>query len=345
MVMSGREEVAIAVQTAIGTPVNPGILVPVIPGTFKASENFEQVLDKGRRGPDVADFGAYQGVGQTEITWDGLVQQGDADEKAVIGYLLDNLLGTGALATQAQIDATGNYDHRLIVGTTKEYLTVEHDSGGVTGANDRRFSGFRVMQLAIKFDAGEGALTYTVSGISRSPTSETAQSPADDTGAPWMGWQGVVTFGDTGASFTRLISGEITLTRQSQPFWSAQASRDITDIYRGELEVTMSLVLDYSVVTDLTDFRNKDQSPLAVLFRVGTEDAASDRVFAIGTSLADLGDGPAELDNSNPNVRLGLVARFLYTTGNGPFSSSSNAATAQNGNVQVQIVQPIDGIY
>lgn len=343
MVMSGREIVGIAVQTAIGTPVNPTILVPVIPGTFRAAERNEQILDRGRRGLDAMDFRALQGVGISEITWEGEVQQGNATEKAVVGYLIDNLLG--ASSTSAQIDALTNYDHRLILGTTKEYLTIEHDSGGITGANDRRFSGCRVHEITFRWNAGEGSLRYRVTLVGREATAVTAQALTDHTGDPWMGWHGQVVF-DGNSSFARLISGEWTLTRGSpELFYATQNSQDVADIYLNPLEVTCSLILDFSIITDLTAFRSKNQAELSTLFRIGTMDSAAERTFAIGGVNVDLGDGPAELDNSGANVKLGLTARSLYTTSNGPFSSSSNAATAQNGPVQVQIVQNVSAAY
>lgn len=346
MVMSGIEQVAIAIQPTLGSPVNPNILVPVLPGTFRATENFEQILDRGRRGQDTMDYRALQGVGWSEITWEGEVAQGDSSNRAVVGYLIDNLMGRASTSTQ--IGATGNYDHRLKLGTTKAYLTVEHDSGGVAGANDRRFGSCRVKELSFRFNAGEGSLGYTVTLEGRSPSAVTAQTPVVPAqGDAWMGWQGQATFGSTGSSFTRLISGEWTLRRSLQRFVSAQNSRNVTDFYTGPLEVLCSMVLDYSIVTDLGNFRDKDQSELSVEFITplsGLTDT-NQRSFGIGGSLFDLGDGPAELDNSGEAVTLGLTARGLYTTSNGPFSSTGNAASAQNGPVELQIYQPISTHY
>tara|TARA_Y100000310_G_scaffold3579_1_gene4468 strand:+ start:2963 stop:4021 length:1059 start_codon:yes stop_codon:yes gene_type:complete len=352
MVMSGREVVGIAVQTAIGTPVNPTIMVPVMPGTFKANEIFEPVLDRGRRGIDAMDFGSQRGVGITEITWEGEVQQGNASEKAPIGYLLDNLLGASSTATQ--IGATVAYDHRLILGTTKEYLTVEHDSGGITGANDRRFSGFRPHEITVSWNAGEGSLKYSVTGRSRSATGVTAQTLTDNLGDPWMGWQGdgdgsdsAVVF-DGNTDFARLVSGEWRFSREVEPFYASSNSRDVSDIYLGPLEVTVDLVLDYSIVTDLAAFRADNQRELSTRWSVGVNDSNLNwRSFGIGAVVVTLSDAPAELDSSGQSVKLGLTGRCLYSTSNGPFSSESgtNAKTAQNGPVQVQIVQEGSAAY
>jgi hypothetical protein len=363
MALSGREIVAIAVQTAIGSPQAPTILIPVAPGTFRASETFAQILDTGRRGPDTMDFDAFQGVGVTEITWDGLVQQGDANDKAAIGYLIDNLFG--ANSTSAQVESTISYDHRLKLGTVKEYLTVEHTvlraaAGGPLGSSNRQFSGCRVTEMTIQWNGGDGPVTYSVTLRGRSPTAATTAvltanqlaSPSD----PWLGWQGQVIFSDNSAMssagipttpFGRVISGEWTLRRTPELFYSSQNSRDVTDIYLSPLEVTCSLVLDFSALADLTDFRNKDQSEFSVMFETPLSGVtnANRRRFGIGCILMDLGDGPADLDNSAANVTLGIVGRGLYSTAVGPFLTTGNAATSQNGPVEVQIVQEVSAAY
>lgn len=343
MTLASREVLGIAVQTLVGTAVAPTILIPPAPGTFRGNEQFEQILDRGRRGEDTMDYRAIQGVGRTEITWDGEVQIGaetNAEPKAQVGYLLDNLLGRSS--TSAQIDATGNYDHRLILGTTKAYLTLEHTL--LRDSNDRRFSACRVQEMVFRFNAGEGSLTYSATLTGQSPTAVTAQSVTATLGDVWRGWEGRITF-NGGTSFARLISAEFTLRRSVQLFYSSQNQQTFADLYLGPLEVLATMVLDFSVVTDLAAFRTKDQSTLAASFTKGTADAASERTFAIGGANFDLGDGPAELDNSNENVRFGVAARGLYTTANGPFTTSSNAATAQNGPIQIQIVQPIVAAY
>lgn len=341
MALSATEIVGIEVQPTLGTPVTPTILVPVLAGTFRVDEGFEQILDQGRRGPDALDFRAVQGVGLATITWEGLVNQGNVTEASVLGYLIDNLLG--ANSTSTQIVATGSYDHRLILGTTKEYLTLEHSSLG--GANDRRMEGCRVTEIRIRFNRGEGALSYTVTLQGRSPTSVTAAVLTDNSQTdPHRGWEGIVLV--DGASNTRLLSAEWILRRSAEAWYSGDNTQNFSELYLGPLEVVInSLVFDFNALTDLTAFRSKNQAELSTLFRTGTIDSSSERTFAIGSIVTDLGDGPAQLDNSNQNFRLGLTGRGLYTTSNGPFTSSGNAATAQNGPVQVQIVQPTVASY
>lgn len=340
MSLSGREVVGLAVQTVVGTPVTPNIMEPITSGTFSANEISEQILDQGRRGPDAMDFKAVEGVIITEISWDGIIRQGSGTvEASVIGTLFDNLLGGSSSVNQ--IDVTGVYDHRITLGTTKEYLTIEHTA--LRTSSDRQFSACRVTEITIQFNRGEGAVTYSVTLQGQSPLGVTAASLTDNSGAPHRGWEAVCLV--DGNANGRLLSGEWTLRRSATPFYSTGNSQDFTDLYLGPLEVTFSAILDYSAVTDLASFRAKSQAEFSTLFLVGTEDTASERTFAIGAIVADLGDGPAELDNSNDNIRLQLTGRALYTTSNGPFSSSGNAATAQNGPVQIQIVQPFITAY
>jgi hypothetical protein len=340
MTLSSRDEVTIGEQgTSLGAST-PDILIPVLPGTFRATEIDEQILDQGRRGPDALDFRALQGVGRSEITWEGNVQQGAGTDVALgkvgVGYLIENLFGGGA--TSVQIGSTGNYDHDLKLGTAKEYLTITHDTQ-LSGSNHRQFIDCRVQELQLRWNAGEGFLTYRVTLTGQQPTLVAGPSVTDQALDPWMGWHAQVTFSGSG-SFARMISSEWTLRRTINPFYSGQNSQNFTDIYAGPLEVTCSMVFDYSVDTDMALFRSKNQAALANVFTIGTANMASERTFSIGSVVMDLGDGPAELDNSGENVTLGLVGRGLYSTSNGPMTGS-----AQNGPVEVRITQPIVSAY
>lgn len=333
MTLSGREVLGFAVQTEVGTPVDPTLSFIPEPGTFRATTISERLLDRGRRGRDSMDFRSVEGVGRTELTWQGLVREGNATQKAEIGFLIDNLLG--ASSTAIQIVATGNYDHRLILGTTKEYLTIEQTL--LRDSNDRQFEACRVSEIVISYNAGEGSVGYTVTLEGRKETLVTAQTITDPAQDAHRGWQAQAVI--AGSANTRLISAEFTLRRAAERHFGSNDSQDFADLYLGPLEATVSMVFDYTVPTDLDAFKAVTQAEVSVLFRTGTLDTASERTFGIGGVVCDLGDGPAELDNSNPNVRLGLTGRFLDSSSNGPFTSNGNAATAQNGPVQIQIVQ------
>lgn len=345
MTLSSLEVVGFQKQTALGSGIDPVFLEAVTPGTFRASEEYEQLIDNGRRGVDAMDFRALQGVAITNITWDGLIRHGDNTQKSLIGYLLANLLGTGSLASATQIAVTGNYDHRLILGTTKEYFTIEHKA--LASSSDRRFVDCRVTEITIQFNRGEDFVTYTVTLQGKETTLVTVQSLTDNLLDPHRGWEGVAV---VNAANTRLLSGEWTLRRSATPFYSAANSQDFQDLYLGPLEVTCSLILDYSAVTDIALLRAKTQGELSIFFAIGTlvggvvqDDDNVIRKFGIGGKKFDFGDGPAELDNSNENIRLALSARGLYDTTAGVWTSDSgtNTATAnQNSPVEIQIIQP-----
>ena len=358
MTMSGQEIVSMSKQPVRDTVVAPGILVPVLPGSFRANETKESVYDLGRRGRPAAKFGAYEGVKSQEISWEGNCQSGDSGEKAVIGYLLKNILGDGGTPsfTPAQVASLALYDHRLTLGTTKEYLTIQHDSGALaTATRDRQFLDCRVTELTIAWDSGEGAVTYRVTLAAQGPSLVDATvlnaaklaSPSEI----WRGWQCLTTFGAVVDSHPRVISGEWTFRRAAAPFYSGNNSQDTYDIYVEDLDVTVSLLLDYSVATDIDVWRTTPSlanSRITTTFRNGTANALGEETLAISMPHAWIPDGPAELDSSGANVKLGITASGLYFTGAGILSSQSggNAVTAAlNSPVEIQIMQEKSNAY
>ena len=347
--LSGREEVQIAVETSIGATGGALITVPVTSGSFSGEEHYENVRDMGRRGPDVMDFRSGRGVGWSEISWDGIVDEGNATRNAVVGTLLDNLLSSGGNASVARIGATAAYDHRLRLGTTKEYIRVRHRSFAQNSI-DRQFLDCRVSEMSFRWNAGEGAVEYSVTLVGQAPSAITVATVTDHSGDHFMGWQGIVAL--PSGAVTRLISGEFNITRSVERFYGTQNLRTYSDIYLGPVEATCAMVLDYNVVTDIEDFRgfeaSANQGEVSVQFNGGDGDAegsedGDSRRFAIGFPNASLGDAPAVLDNSNTNVRLGLTARAMHqaATGgaDGIFSSSGNAATTDlTSPIEIQFV-------
>ena len=334
MTLSTSEKVQIGRQTAVATPVAATVVLPVTPGSSRFVEQFEPLYDRGRRGLDSMDYKAVQGVGRTEVALEGVINVGDTDSAPGLvapGFLLANILNQDAY-TAVDNGGTTAFDHFLAMGTTKHYLTIERALLGAASEND--YSAYRCNEFVLRFNAGEGLVTWTANGLAKLPTAGTTlTSLADLSGAPHRGWEAIVTF-DGNSSFVRLISAEWTFRRELTPFFSAENSQDFKDLYLGPLEVTCSIVLDYSAVTDLTVFRTRAQDSFATVFTQGTADAASERTIGIGALLMDWGDGPAELDASNTNVRLGLTGRALHSAGNGPLSGA-----AQDGPVDVQITQ------
>ena len=333
MTLSHRATVGIAEQSVVGTGVNPTILVPHT--SFSLSENNEQLRDSGRRGPDSMDFRAVQGIGWSEISVEGNVQT-HLNTGMPVGVFARNILASGGAYTVTQIPtASGVYNHDRVLGTTKEYITLEH--GALGGANDRRAIGCRVSELTFRYNAAEGFVNYaaTLTGRKTSLVTLTSLSgqvtnPED----PFRSWQAELVVNGV-ANFARLISAEWTLSRNVTRLYTGDNSQDFADIYLGPLEVTCSLVFDYTVVTDIAMFRAKTQGSLLTSFTFGTEGVSDRRGFEIGGILFDFGDGPAEIDASGDNMTLALTARGLYSTGNSPITGNP-ATIAQNGPIHIR---------
>lgn len=350
MVLAQRESVGVAVQSVIGTFVAPTNLIPVT--SFSAQEIAVQIPDNGRRGPNAMDFRAVQGVRRYDISMEGLIQP-QAATGFFIGKLLRSIMGSGAV-TPVQMGAEGTYNSDFQLGTAKEYLSIEHDTKLANKA--RRFSGCRVTELVIRWNAGEGALSFTCNLIGRdmalaASTDLSAQVVAMED--PFPGWRVNVAF--NGAldhatpQFTRLINAEWRLTRSSSPLYTGQASQLYSDVYLGPLECVISMVMDYVDDTELALYRDAGATgtflvPIVNKFKVGSNAGASTslRRFYIAAEKASLLEAPAVLDSSGDNITLGISARALYSeevskiTASGQADELNDAAFA-NGSSPVQV--------
>lgn len=339
MTQSALQQIGIAAATAgqLVTPVNPTLLIPTT--GFSASETHEQILDQGRRGLNSMDYRAIQGVIHQELTLEGHVTEVTIVQHPSVAHWINNLLETGTY-TPAQVGVTGVFKHQFILGSTKEYFTLEEKLFGDT--NDRRFAGVRCNELVIRFNSGEGALTYTASLQSQVVSKVTVQAVTDVQLDPFEGWKAQLEI--NGVTVTRLISAEWTLRRSANRVFTGQNLQTFNDLLFGPLEVLCSLVFDYTNVADVDLFRDKTQGTLGVTFRSGTVDTATERAFFIGGRLFDFGDGPAEIDSSGDTVTVALTCRGLHSTGIAtfnPIGTSEATLPAQNGPIIVEIRQLI----
>jgi len=335
---SGQEAVILSTETAFNGTGGTARLVPFLTGSFSIEENSEQVLNEGRRGIDAMHFvGPTEGVKWVEISWDGIVQDGNTTDNMIVGYLIDNILGAGSNASAVQIGSTGTYDHRLRLGTTKEYLCIKHRS--LASSSDTVVSGCRVNNLSFTWNAAEGRLEYSVSLTGGAVTTDTVALATDNSGPHFMGWRAVVDFAGTGTSFARLISGEFTLTREVERFHTASATiKTPTDIFLGPLEVTAGVVLGYTSADDIADFRDADATANQTKFKVyftndgiaegHASQAATSRAFGIGFGKAALNGGPAVFDGSGQFPKLAMSLTGLHNAGTGIWTSQGNAATS-----------------
>lgn len=326
-VLSAREVLGIAVQPTLATPIAPSDLIPI--NSLTTRELFEEIRDNGRRGPDAMDFRSCQGVKHQEITVEGFV----ADHSGTllfpaVQYFLNNILSTGTYTPVETGMSTSVYKHPLLLGNTKEYLTLEQTLH--RDATDRRFAGARVSDVTIRWNAGEGAVTYTATLVAEEISKVTATSVTDVSLDPFKGWHAQVKV--NGSVITNMISAEITLRRSVHRLYTGQNQQTVKDILLGPLEVTSSLVFDYDGAVEIDIFRAKTQGTLEMLFRTGTVDTSGERAFHIGGILFDFGGGPAEIDTTGDTPTLGLLARGLYSTGTGPITGLT-----QNGPVEVEL--------
>ncbi len=340
MVLSSREVVSLSWQPTRGTGVAPAILVPFTPGSARFEEQAYSMYDSGRRGIDAMDHQAVEGVKLTEISWDGaihLMETSGATGRIPIGFLLGNILNIDSY-TAVDNGGVTTFDHFLHMGNTKSYLTIGHSL--LRDANDVRYEDCRVREITIRWNAGEGMLTYSVTLVGQRPVVEDVAEGTDPTGPPMQGWHATVTFAGATASPARLISAEWTLRRELTPFFPANNQQIYEDLFSGPIETIVQEVLNFPDATELTKFRaaGSNQTEHSHVFLVGTINTNTERTFALGGTKFDLGEGNATYDMSNPNVRLTMTSRGLdVRTATGPFSGAPQA-----GPLEVQITGDTD---
>jgi len=334
---SAREQIGIGRQSAIGSAVALNALHTVVAdaGSFTASENYEQILDTGRRGSETMDFNSHQGVGFTEISFDFPLMYGSGTAAAnnagsIVGILLRNLLGTGASGSgatdalrQTRIASTSNWKNQFRLGSSKEYLTVARKILAQNSeATDVEYIGCRVNELTISANSGEGFVTCSTSLTGRTSTTIDMQNQADfllSTTSEDLqrGWENisVSTWPNkiVGTTVTNIISWDVTFSREATPIFSAGNSQDYSDLYLGPLEVTFSVVCDIEDATQLSAFRanTKGNTQLALSMGAASVTAATNRAFVIGMANSTIMEDALEIDTSGSYATVALSGRGL----------------------------------
>jgi len=321
MTLSHREIVGLGLGTVIGTFDAPTFMIPVT--SFSLQEVTTQILDNGRRGPDAMDFRAVQGVKQFNISIEGLVHPQGATGFG-LGLLLRNILNKVSVRTAFTTTALANNDFDM--GNVKTYLSIEHRTR-VTDKT-RQVSGCRVSSLVLRWNAGEGALSFTAELVGRKLALATDASLTDLTAQvqalqdPFQGWRANTAFNTALAhnvpNFARMISSEWTLTRTLTPFFSGKSEQEYTDIYAGPLSAVVAMVLDYPDDVELALYRagtqvamvNKFQN-IAPITAAAVPDTTMRR-FYVGANVVSLIEAPAVLDSGGENITLGISGRCLY---------------------------------
>lgn len=186
-------------------------------------------------------------------------------------------------------------------------------------------SGVRLTQLQLSFDAGEGALAYSLSAIGKISTKVTSQNPARVDNTPWAGWRGVVT--STGYA-ARIVSMELTLAREGTRQYVAQASQDLKHLNVGPLVVSGRIVAVAETFADYDNFKSHLTQSFQLDFDQGSG-ATQKKLTLLATNL-NFADGPVELDRSAEGVLFAVPIRGIYNaTDVGPIQATLiNARTS-----------------
>ncbi len=382
-IVSAKEVIGIGRQADIATVTTEFNAVPVDSGSFSASETYEQILDTGRRGTDALDFNAYQGVGSTEISFDFPMMWGAGaganNTGSVLGILLRNILGSGAPTNTSDPSSVSSAEQRAScrtekngtdktafntffrLGDTKEYLSIARN---LIGSNDHSYLGCRVSELTISSNAGEGAVTVsaTLTGqtasVGASKTIYTDSTLSSDVA---LGYQNVfagttpyspIVFGTVlynstlSNALNRIISFDLTLTRESTPLYTMSNSKTYNDLYLGPLAVTWNAVLEVdntemALIRAGTAIDTAGSKKTSIAFSKGTINDNSEKSLVIAMSASSPFESPMEIDTSGAYSTLAISGRALTTNAAMPISADDydNASDTNRSPIEIQITE------
>ena len=347
--VSAREHIGIASQATSRSAATAFNLVPADAGSFSATETFEQILDTGRRGSEAMDYRSFKGVGSTELTFDFPMMWGtssSATTGCTLGTLLRNILGTGApaisgtatLPTRAvRVASIDNHQTFLRLGTTHEYLTVTRELlNNVDGDMYERWKDCRVSSLTISANAGEGAITCSAS-LTGHTTAYSSSNPAIGTKSisdnialgfenayistarfqPFLFGNSVYSSDQNNAA-NRIISFEVTLSREITPIYTMANNLNFNDVYLGPLEVTFNVVAEIAKA-DIDDVRANTIGKTVVGFSTAAVAGAAynetgARSLIIGMQATSPLEAPLEIDTSASYATVSYSGRALATS-------------------------------
>ena len=298
MAISNLTKIGIAKEAPWAGTADPEYLIPVDPPTI--GEQSEQILDEAVRGLATKDYAAYQGVRRVEGTFSGSFYPEEC------GLLLYSIMGATSFT------AGSPNTHTFSVGSHPPSLTIQDENQ----VESQRFVACMVSELTLSFNAAEGLLRYSATIIGRERTDTIAGAvPAEATNAPFCGWQMACAIG--GASFGKLIDGEITLRRPIELGYMASGSQYAGTADAGPLEVTARATIRYDTQADYDRYLDKDQDSFQIDWNRGSG-ATQKKLTFLATSM-DFGDGPMEIDRSGASLTGAYAMRALYnTTDDGP---------------------------
>ena len=276
--------------------------------------------------------------------------------------------------------STWNSFFRLGNRSTAEYLTICRTLTATagTGGSDPIYMGCRVSEITITADAGEGPITVSATLTGRKADATGSEetillgTQSDNIALGWknslIGTASKLYGTETNASTTpyqnvllgnamynaslgnaanRMVSFEVTMSREVTPVYSLNNSQNYQDIYLGPLEVTYNAVaqLDDTEIARIRGFRTSTPDTTydtKVAFTQGTAHDNDDaRALVIGIADSTPLEAPMEIDTSGAYATVSINGRALATGANLLLTDSDydNADNYKRSPIEIQITE------
>ena len=276
---------------------------------------------------------------------------------------------------------TWNSFFRLGNRATAEYLTICRTLTATAGAggSDPIYMGCRVTEITISATSGEGPVMISATLTGRKADATGAEETillgtqsqdialgwknnlittatrldGTESGASATPYQNVLLgndmySGSLGNSANRMISFEMTMSREGTAVYSLQNNQDYQNLYLGPLEVTYNAVaqLDDTELARIRGFRTSSPDTTydtKVAFTQGTTyDVTDARALVIGIADSTPLESPLEIDTSDSYATVAISGRALATGANLLLTNSSYDGTDnyKRSPVEIQITEP-----
>lgn len=299
----------VAGTTYYKLPVNPP----------SVTDTYESIVDNGLRGVSAKDFGVYQGCGQSEVTLEGMWYPEE------LGYLCYGILGGTAGTPSVGGGSAGTWQF-TVADTCPSFTIIDYPKIGTPGSTAEvhafKYSMMLMSNLTIKFNAGEGAVTWSAGFTGQNAGtidgSSVLGSAIGTVAAPLLGWYGSVDVGTyanvltggTATAYTKLVDAEISISREVMLNHTAQNTQSPSYIFHGPTEVTMTATSKFFTINDYLKYKNNTQEAIKVTLTRGSGTALKGLEILL-PSIAYM-DKPMEIDRSQIAVYLGWGVRAFY---------------------------------
>lgn len=233
----------IAKESSFGTAAVPVMWLPIDPQPRMQPAALRHTMDQGARGKRAKKYDIIAGPGEGTFQFGGSVY---ADS---IGHLLMNLFGTDTVATTSvTVNSVAACQHSFSLNAAPPSHTLQWGQN-VQAYN---FTGSRLSQFTVNFNARDGALTYQAQGTSKIATTVSASTASLEGLTALPGWNGAVTV--AGGAPASLMEGSLAFAVGLKPVHALNATQDVATIYALELDVTGRLTFDFTQTTEYNYF-------------------------------------------------------------------------------------------